>query len=234
MELRGYVSTTGDGLGISIKGMMTPLTMYEIHSQNITHYGLPGYQKKTPVVTSFAEYLGPLGVDKAISTDIGRLRQSGQPLDCALNTKGYFQLQNADGTVELTRDGRMQMDKDGYFRAMDGRHILSMAGQPIQTSVIPTDLEKQVKVTPGGTITVYNQKTGKIDFSEQLGIVSENGSVAEKIDLKQGFVEDSNVMLQEEYVAIMPLRRQFEANRQLFIIQNDTLSRMIQELGRSQ
>lgn len=234
MELRGYVSTTGDGLSISIKGMMTPLAMYDIRSQNITNYGLPGYQKKTPVITSFAEYLGPLGVDKAVSTEIGRLRQSGQPLDCALNTKGYFQLQNADGTVELTRDGRMQMDKDGYFRALDGRHFLSMSGTPIQSSVIPTEPEKQVKITPNGDITVYNGRTGKIDFSEQLGIVSENGSVAEKIDLKQGFVEDSNVMLQEEYVAIMPLRRQFEANRQLFIIQNDTLSRMIQELGRTQ
>ncbi|MEB3287802.1 MAG: flagellar basal body rod C-terminal domain-containing protein [Vampirovibrionales bacterium] len=234
MVLRGYVNATGDGLEISVQGMMTQLGIYDIHAQNLMHFGLPGYQRKDPVVTSFVEYLGPNGVDKAVSTEIGRIRQSGNPLDCALNTKGYFQLMNADGTVELTRDGRMKMDKDGFLRSVDNRPFLSASGVPVQFSVIPTELEKQVKITANGDVTLYNLKTGKIDYTERLGIVSETGSVADKVDVKQGFVEDSNVMLQNEYTAIMPLRRQFEANRQLFIIQNDTLSRMIQELGRAQ
>src|SRR5688572_278402 len=112
MVLRGYVSSTGDGLGLSIKGMMTQLAIYDIHAQNISSFGVPGYQRKDAVVTSFAEYLGPQAVDKVVSTEIGRIRQSGNPLDFALNTKGYFQVLNADGTVELTRDGRMQLDKD--------------------------------------------------------------------------------------------------------------------------
>mgnify|MGYP006200332063 CR=1 FL=1 len=67
-----------------------------------------------------------------------------------------------------------------------------------------------------------------------LGVVSQDGSTAAEVDVKQGYVEDSNVYLQKEYTSIMPVRRQFEANRQLFIMQSDQLSKMIQELGRPQ
>lgn len=234
MVLRGHISADGDGLSISVRAMMTQLAIYNVHTDNIANFGIPGYQRKDPIVTSFAEYLGPNAVDKKTSTEIGRIRQSGNPMDLALNTKGYFQFLNATGGIDLTRDGRIQIDKDGYLRSLEGKQMLSAAGSPIQLTTVPQDIEKQFKVSPNGDIKVYDFKTGKIVFSDHVGIAAEDGSAATTVDLKQGFVEDSNVFLQNEYVSIMPLRRQFEANRQLFIMQSDTLSRMIQELGRTQ
>ena len=41
-------------------------------------------------------------------------------------------------------------------------------------------------------------------------------------------------MLAKEFTALVPIRREFEANRQFFLIQSDSLSRMIQELGKAQ
>ena len=35
------------------------------------------------------------------STEIGRLRKSDNPLDFALNSKGYFQYLNAEGGIEI-------------------------------------------------------------------------------------------------------------------------------------
>lgn len=233
MVLKGYVYAN-DGITISVKAMHTQMALLNIHTDNIASYGTPGYQKKESVVTSFAEYLGPNAVDTATNTDIGRLRQSGFPLDVALNTKGYFQKLNAYGGVDLTRDGRFQLDKDGYLRSLDNKQILSAAGTPIKFSIIPSNPEKAVKISPNGEIQVYDEKSGKAVSMGHLGIANENGTAASNVDVKQGYVEDSNVMLQQEYMAIMPLRREFEANRQMFIMQNDNLSRMIQELGRAQ
>lgn len=231
--LRGYVYAN-DGLTTSIKSMHTQMAMLNIHTDNIANFGIPGYQKKDAVLTSFAEYLGPNAVDTATSTEIGRLRKSGNTLDLALNSKGYFQRINAQGAVEMTRDGRFQLDKDGFLRALDGKQILSAAGTPLQFPVIPEDLEKQVKITPNGEVLIFDPKKGEAVSAGRIGVANEKGTAADVVDIKQGYSEDSNVMLQEEYTAIMPLRRQFEANRQLFIIQNDALSRMIQELGRAQ
>lgn len=233
MVLRGYVYAN-DGLTISMKAMHTQMAMLNVHTDNIANFGIPGYQKKTAVLTTFAEYLGPKGVDTATDTESGRIRQSGNPLDVALNTKGYFQKINVLGGVEMTRDGRFHLDKDGNLRALDNQQILSASGTPIRFSVIPQDVEKQVKIAPNGEVQVYEPKKGQMISMGKIGVANEKGVVASEIDMRQGYVEDSNVMLQDEFVAIMPLRRQFEANRQMFILQNDALSRMIQELGRAQ
>lgn len=234
MVLKGYLSWQGDGMSISTRAMMTQMSLVKVYTDNLAHYGVPGYQRKEPVVTSFVEYLGPDGVDKAVSTEIGRLRVSGNPLDFALNTKGYFQKLNGQGGVELTRDGRFKLDKDGFLRALDGKKVLSASGTPIHFDTIPQDLHKQVKVAPNGDIKVYDFEKGELLFVDRLGIAAQDGTPATEVDVKQGFVEDSNVIIQEEFTGMLPLRRQFEANRQLFIIQSDMLSRMIQELGRGQ
>lgn len=233
MVLRGYVYAN-DGLTISVKSMHTQLALLNIHTDNIANFGIPGYQKKEAVVTSFAEFLGPNAVDTATNTEIGRLRKSGNPLDLALNTHGYFQKVNAQGAVELTRDGRFKLDSEGRLRALDDKQILSSSGSPIQFSIIPKNLEKEVKIAPNGEVQVYDAKKGQMISMGKIGVANEKGVAATEVDIRQGYVEDSNVFLQQEYVAIMPLRRQFEANRQMFIVQNDALSRMIQELGRAQ
>lgn len=234
MQIQGHITYQGDGLGLSTKAMLAQMTLLNVHTDNIANFGVPGYQRKDPVITSFAELLGPEGIEKVTSTEIGRIRKSGNPLDTALNTKGYYQKLNAAGGVELTRDGRFQLDRDGYLRALDGKQVLSSAGIPMRFPVIPQDLEKQVKVAPNGEVTIYDAKKGEMIRVGALGVVSQDGSAAAEIDVKQGYVEDSNVYLQKEYTSIMPVRRQFEANRQLFIMQSDQLSKMIQELGRAQ
>lgn len=234
MQINGHVSWQGDGLGISIRSMMTQMSILNIHTDNIANYGVPGYQRKDPVVTSFAEYLGPDAVDKATSTEVGRVRNSGYPLDFALNTEGYFQKVNGQNGVELTRDGRFKLDKDGFLLSLDDKKILSASGSPIQLTYIPQDIEKHFKVSQNGEIKIFDPDKGEIVFSDTIGVASKDGTLTRDVDVRQGHVEDSNVILQKEVVQMMPLRRQFEANRQLFLIQSDALSRTIQELGRAQ
>lgn len=231
--LRGYVYAN-DGLTISTKAMHTEMQLINTHTDNIANFGVPGYQRKKSVVTSFAEYFGPNAVDTVADTSIGRLRRSDYPLDLALNTQGYFQRLGAGGTIELTRDGRFRMDKDGWIRSLDGKQILGADGSPLRFSVLPTDPMREIKVSRQGEMQLYNPRTGKAVSMGRLGVANARGGPVDAVEVRQGYVEESNVMLQDEYMAFMPLRREFEANRQMFILQNDSLSRMIQELGRTQ
>ena len=50
-------------------------------------------------------------------------------------------------------------------------------------------------------------------------------------DVKQGYNEHSNVVLQNEFLAIKPVVRNFEANRQIFLIESSNLQKVISQLG---
>src|SRR5262245_32289794 len=158
--LRGYVYAN-DGLTLSTKAMHTQMQLINTHTDNIANFGIPGYQRKRSVVTSFAEHFGPNAVDTVTDTTIGRLRLSNYPLDLALNTPGYFQRLGAGGTVELTRDGRFHLDKDGWILSLDGKRILGADGAPLRFSTLPSDPEREVKVSPQGEVHLYNPHTGK-------------------------------------------------------------------------
>lgn len=234
MNLEGRVTAVGDGLNISTRGMITPLYVLNVHTDNISSFGVPGYQRKDPLITSFVEQLGPNGVDVATNTEVGRLRLSGNPMDLALASQGYFQRVDKSGRIELSRDGRMKLDDEGHLMSVDGKKILATDGQPIRFKKVPYNLDKELKIAEDGEVSLYDPKTAIHHKAGRIAVVTADGSIAKDVNIKQGYVEDSNVYLAKEFVSVLPLRRQFEANRQLFILQSDGLSRMIQELGRAQ
>lgn len=233
--LKGRLESHGPGLAISTRAMTATLHQMAMHTDNVAHYGVPGYHRKDPVITQFVEYLGANAIDETISEEIGRIRRTDNPLDVALNTPGYFQkVDMTNGRIEETRDGRMKLDGEGNLLAIDNKPILSTEGAPIQLPFIPHSIKEDVSITPEGTIKVFNRETGNTLTVATLNVVTPEGTPIKDVDMRQGHVEDSNVFLQNEFSRLLPLRRQFEANRQLFLIQSDNLSRTIQELGRIQ
>ena len=50
-------------------------------------------------------------------------------------------------------------------------------------------------------------------------------------DVKQGFNEHSNVLIQNEILAVKPVMRNFEANRQIFLMESSNLQKVISQLG---
>jgi flagellar basal-body rod protein FlgF len=231
--LYGNVSYDTDALTVSLQGMTTQVGLMNYYADNIAYSDMPGYQRKTPVVTSFAEQLGLRGIDTVTDTSVGRITKTFHPLDLALNSKGYFQKLNANGQVELTRDGRFRMDKQGNLLSDDHMPVLSKDGKPIKMPFVPTNLD-QVKVASDGWISMIKPDSGETVKVAQLGIASQTGGPASEVSVRQGSVELSNVFLHEEFVGLTLPHRSFEANRQMFLTSSQNLTRMIQELGRSQ
>jgi len=156
---------------------------------------------------------------------------SDNPLDLALAEKGYFQTMNADGT-RLTRDGRFKLDKDGFLLTLEDDNVLSNAGVPIQLPVVPEQI-KDVRVNSKGLVSVLNRKTNKFENAGYIGVIDSNGVIIVNPQVKQGYNEYSNVSLQDEFIQMMPIIRNFEANRQIFMIQNQNLQKVISQLGQA-
>ncbi len=231
MKINGGIRYCEKGLTASLRAMHVQSEIIGMYNDNITGFDKIGFQRKDPVVSSFTEYIGVHGLSQTIDDKVGRLNMSDNPLDFALANKGYFQTQSAEG-VKLTRDGRFKLDKEGNLLTLENDQVLSNAGVPIKLPVVPEQI-KDVRVNANGVISVLNRKTHKFEQAGTIGVVDANGVVVIDPQVKQGYNEYSNVSLQNEFIGMMPIIRNFEANRQIFMIQNQNLQKVISQLGQA-
>lgn len=229
MIINGGISYLEKGIKTSIRAMQVQSELLSMANENVNGFDKVGYQRKEAVVSSFTEFLGVNGLSQTSDDKIGRISMSDNPLDLAIATKGYFQTRSAEG-VKLTRDGRFKIDKEGNLLTLEDNQVLSNAGIPIKLHVIPTDL-KDIKIDDSGFVSVYNEKTRKMEGVATIGVVDANGLLVMEPKVKQGYNEYSNVSLQNEFIGMMPIIRNFEANRQVFMIQNQNLQKVINQLG---
>lgn len=230
MKLYGGINLGEGGMISSLKDMYLQSNIMNIINDNIQGFNKIGYQKKVPVISSFAEFLGADALSQNVDEEVGRIKITKNPLDFAIASQGYFQVLTPNG-IQLTRDGRFKMDKDGNILTLQDYKVLSKEGNPIKLTKVPKDVA-DIKVEKDGSIKYLNKSDLKIYDGGKISIVSSEGTMIENPDVKQGYLEESNVALHQELFNMVPVRRNFEANRQAFLIQSDSLSRTIQELGR--
>ena len=229
MQISGGVRFCEQGIKASIRAMHLQSEILGIINENVTGFDKIGFQRREPVVSSFTEYLGIHGLSKTIDDQVGRIMVSQNPLDIALANKGYFQIQTPEG-VKLTRDGRFKFDKEGYLLDLQDNKVLSDAGLPIKLPVVPNHAE-QIVINAKGKVSVYDSNSNNVFEAGYLGIVDSNGLAVLNPDVKQGYNEHSNVLLQNEFMSIKPVMNTFDANRNLFRMQSTNLQKVIRELG---
>ena len=229
MRINGGVQLNENGLKTAIRAMQVQTALMANVSDNVNGFDKVGYQRKEAVVSSFTEFLGVDGLSTVVDDTVGRLSMTDNPLDLAMASKGYFQIQTPDG-IRMTRDGRFKVDVDGNFLDLEGNQVLSNTGVPIKFDIIPKS-PKDVVVNTRGAISVLDRKTKKLKHVANLGIVDQNGAGIINPQVQQGYSEFSNVALQNEFMSLMPVKRTFEANRQMFLIENSNLQKTISQLG---
>ena len=229
MQINGGVRFCEPGMRASIRAMHVQTEILGMINENIEGFDKVGYQRKEPVVSTMTEYIGIHGLSNTVDDQLGRIMVSHNPLDIALANKGYFQIQTPNG-VKLTRDGRFKLDKEGNLLSLEDFPVLSDSGMPIKLPVIPDNIDKVV-VDTKGKVSVYDKATNSLAEAGFLGIVDANGMAVLNPDVKQGYNEYSNVSLQNEFLQVKPVVRNFEANRQIFLIQSSNLQKVISQLG---
>ncbi|MEI8128106.1 MAG: flagellar basal body rod C-terminal domain-containing protein [bacterium] len=229
MKLNSGVRYIENGLKTPLKAMQAQSVLINIANENVTGFDKVGYQRKEAVVSSFTEYLGADGISSTVDDKVGRIANTGNPLDLALATKGYFQIQSANG-IKLTRDGRFKLDKDGNLLNLEDAKVLADNGSPIKLSIIPENI-KDVVVNVKGGLSVFNKATNKLEYVANIGVVDASGAVVITPDVRQGYNEYSNVSLEREFLGMLAPIRNFDANRQIFMIESTNLTKAISQLG---
>ena len=147
----------------------------------------------------------------------GSLTQTGNPLDLALGSSGYFSVQTPNGT-RLTRSGRFGLLPDGTVADASGNALLDTSGSPIQ---LPAG-DSRVQVAADGTISGDSgqiAKVGVVDVGDVNRLFPEGGRLfrsditpqpASQPKIVQGAVEESNVQPITELTHMMQTERDFQ------------------------
>ena len=229
MQINGGVRFCESGIRSAIRAMHLQSSILEITTDNVNGFDKVGFQRREPVVSSFTEYLGVHGLSTTIDDQPGRIISSGNPLDITIANRGYFQIATPEGVV-LTRDGRFKVDKEGNLLNLEDNPVLSDSGVPIKLTTVPKNPE-EIIVNTRGKVSVFNHEKRQLEDCGIIGVVDSNGMAVINPDVKQGFNEYSNVSLQNEFLQVKPVVRNFEANRQIFIMQSNNLQSVISKLG---
>ena len=193
-----------------------------------------------------------LGVRPQAITKIhsqGYFKETGNNLDMVIAGNGFFQVQMADGTTAYTRNGAWKLDSDGNIVNDDGLQLVPNITIPADATQISIGIDGTVSVLQPGAAEM--QQVGQIEivnFINPAGLHSsgdnlflETGASGAPIigiagqdglgQIKQGFVEMSNVQLVEEMTELITGQRAYEANSQA-ITTSDSMLQTTNELKR--
>jgi flagellar basal-body rod protein FlgF len=185
----------------------------------------------------------------------GSFRQTGNPLDLAIEKQnGFFVLQDEAGNTFYSRAGQFRLSTDGTIQAMDGKTLMGIGG-PISLSnefmQRSTDVNDttavNLKIAENGDVFANNtnvgtvqivevgnpqtlQKSGDTDFAPGLDTQVKN-LPQDGVVLREGWLENSNVEVIKEMVAMIQIQRAFDAGSKVIQTNNDTLDKSI-ALGR--
>lgn len=174
-----------------------------------------------------------LGAKPASVTKIfteGNINQTGNELDIAIEGRGFFQIQQPDGTTAYSRAGTFKKDSQGRVVTSDGYPMLPEIVIPSNAMKISIGNDGTVSVMQPGQnapTTVGNMVLAT--FANPSGLSSMGKNLYVETDasgtpttgtpgqdgigtISQGYLEMSNVSVMEEMVNMIIGQRAYEVN----------------------
>ncbi|MNL24424.1 Flagellar basal-body rod protein FlgG [compost metagenome] len=178
----------------------------------------------------------------------GSLQTTEQPLDMAIDGRGFFQILQPDGTTSYTRDGTFHLDSNGqivnasgfalepaivipndaqtFTVGRDGTVSITIAGNP--AAQVIGNLQTADFINPAGLQAVGNNLFLETAASgaPQVGTPGLNGFGS----TLQNTLETSNVSTVEEMVNMITTQRAYEMNSKVISTADQMLSFVTQNL----
>ena len=198
--------------------------------QNLVQPGAAAGQQ-TVVPTGLQLGLGTRAASNEIIFSQGAFSATDNPLDVVIQGKGFFQVRRPSGELAFARAGSFHLDRDG--------NLVTSDGDPLEPAItIPPDAQN-VTIATDGTVSYTQpnqtaaQQAGQIqlaNFQNPAGLSSIGRNLYTPTDasgdpsvgtpggqeglgtLLQGYVEQSNVSVVEEFINLIAAQRGYEAN----------------------
>ncbi len=179
----------------------------------------------------------------------GNFKETGNNLDMAITGNGFFQIELPDGTTAYTRNGAFKLDADGNIVNSDGYKLIPQIVVPADTTDISIGTDGTVSVLQAGQTQM--SQIGQIElanFVNPAGLHSlgnnnyiNTSASGDAIvgtpglngigEIREGFVEMSNVQLVEEMTDLITGQRAYEANSKA-ITTSDQMLQTVNQLKR--
>lgn len=158
----------------------------------------------------------------------------------------FYTVQNPDGEIRYSRNGNLTVDGQGFLVNSQGLYILNSAGQTIQVwnddfrvendgSVIDDsgNFLGQIGVAfADNPMQLVKEGNGLFRFEGGANLPLALGNPQITYQIKQGFIERSNVDAQATMTEMMNAFRVFEANQKVLQAYDRSLEKAVNEVGR--
>ncbi|WP_424689182.1 flagellar basal-body rod protein FlgG [Halarcobacter ebronensis] len=240
------------GLYTAATGMNSMQHQIDVTSNNISNVNTSGFKKDRAefqdLMYESLNYtagrtsqntMNPTGMDVGLGVRIsgiqkdflqGDLKNTSNPLDVAIEGKGFFQITQPNGEIAYSRNGQFKLDNEG--------NIVNGNGYLLEPQITVPDNLVDISIGTDGIVTGKDPQTeeeveiGQItiaDFINPAGLTPAGESLYKASEasgdpivanptedqlggLRQGMIELSNVKLVNEMVDLITAQRAYEAN----------------------
>jgi flagellar basal-body rod protein FlgG len=187
--------------------------------------------QQTVVPTGLQLGLGTRAASNEIIFTQGAFTETDNPLDLVIQGNGFFQIQMPNGTIAYSRAGQFQLDKTGT--------VVTPQGFALDPQITIPATAQQIAIASDGTVTytlpsqTAAQTAGQIqlaNFANPAGLNSLGNNLYAPTDasgdptvgapggseglgsLLQGYTEQSNVSIVNEFINLIQAQRGYESN----------------------
>lgn len=244
------------GMYTAASSMLTQQRNMNLISNNLANASTSAYKKDEGIQESFPEIMisllekgkqpeeiGSLGTGVRLQETFtdhtqGSLIHTENKLDLALEGDGFFVVQTPAG-LRYTRNGNFALSENGQIVTKQGYPLIGEDG-PLQT--IPG---RDIRIDENGQLYFDELQGGRIlvvEFPDtnQLTKIGDNLYTSELdpeqenmgFQVKQGYLENSNVNLVNEMVKMIETSRYYDLNQKVITAYDGTLDKVVNSVAR--
>jgi flagellar basal-body rod protein FlgF len=225
------------GLFATIDSALVQENRYHTIANNIANAGTNGFKKD---MVSFTKVINSQTLQQGIHTDFtrGHIIHTGNPLDVALESDGFFSIATEKGE-RYTSNGAFTLDAAGFLVTGKGEPVMGENG-PIEVGAGKVTINSQGHVFSDGQLV---DSLALVNFNRLQDLAKEGSGLyvyqgndedifqPDQIRVRQGFLEKSNVNPTEEMVKMIEMFRSYESTQQVVHTMGEMSDKMFSGFG---
>lgn len=174
----------------------------------------------------------------------GSFKETGNTYDLAIEGNGFFAISFTDKqgneSVKYTRDGEFTTDADGNLRTLEGDYVQGQGGNitiPTEAANISVDANGDIYADGEYVDTIQIVDFEDYNYLKKYGenlydIVDGAAETEAAADIRQGYLEMSNINVVKEMVEMINITRAYESNQKLIQTEDEMLDKSVNTVGK--